>query len=116
MIQQEPMIEDSESHIVIERTSSRDIKMRDLYLVVDDLPEETLVFGDSLDLPVSPGPHRIRATNRIQTKTIDFDLVAGEIVRISAICIPARSLLAILMMLTGVVPYKVELKKLEPLD
>ncbi len=86
--------------------------MRDLYLLVDDLPEETMGYGDSLEFDLAPGSHRIKATNRVYSKTIEFELGEGETIRFSAACIPSRSVIAIVMMLTGTLPYKIELKQL----
>ncbi|MBC8066470.1 MAG: hypothetical protein H7Y17_16690 [Chlorobia bacterium] len=105
------MIEVPESRIVVERIDAKDIKMRDLYLQVDDLAEETLMYRESIAISVIPGLHRISATNRVNTKTLDIDVIPGETVGIAAVCIPSKSILAMLMVLTGIVPYKIDLWK-----
>jgi hypothetical protein len=97
------------SQIVIERKSSKDIKMRDLYVRVDDLPEETILYGDTLELSLPPGEHQIKVTNRVGSRSLDFTLKEGETKRFVGACVSSRSLLSILMMIVGTVGYKVAL-------
>lgn len=99
------------STVLIERKSSRDIRMRDLYVRVDDLPEDTLVYGESLELDLEPGPHRVLVTNRVFSKRLEFDLSEGQTATFSAACVPSRSILSVVMMLTGTVPYKVDIRQ-----
>lgn len=68
----------------IERVSDRDMKIRDLYVTIDDLPERTLEFGDSLELELPPGEHLVRATNRLFTSRLPVSGKAGERVVVEA--------------------------------
>jgi hypothetical protein len=99
------------SQAIVSRTSTKDIKMRDLYVQVDDLPEETLLFGDTLDIDLTPGDHHIKVTNRVYSKTVNFNLKEGESVRFTGACVSSRSIISVLMMMVGTVPYKVDIWK-----
>ena len=105
------MSADNQGRVIIDRNAPRDIKMRDLYLTVDDQPEETLLFGDSLDLALPTGEHRVKVTNRVYSKSLEFRLEAGQTVRLQAANIPSRGLLSLLMVFSGTVPYKVSIER-----
>lgn len=102
---------DTQGQLIIERNSSRDIKMRDLYLSVDDLPEETLLFGDNLDLSLPAGEHRVKVTNRVYSKSLEFNLEPGQTIKLQAANIPSRGLLSLIMVFSGTVPYKVSIER-----
>ncbi len=99
--------------IIVERTAGQDIKMRDLYLRIDDHAEETLRFGTiySVDLPV--GEHSIKATNRLFSRTQKFTLSADQIIRFSATNVASKSIFSIVAFLSGSVLYKVVLERLD---
>ena len=87
--------------LVVDRTMSTDIGIRDLYLRVDDWPEETLAFGESFEAPLEPGEHRIKVTNRLYSLTETFEIAAGNV--------PGKGLLTVLMAITGSGAYRVAL-------
>lgn len=58
-----------EGRLIVERRDASDIGMRDLYVIVDELPEETLLYGGSLELPLPPGEHRVKVTNRLFSRS-----------------------------------------------
>ena len=101
----------SESRIVVDRNSRRDIKMRDLYVTVDNLAEDTLLFGETLEIPLNPGEHRVKVTNRVYSKSVAFSIGQGETVRFSAANIPSRGVLSLFMVFSGTVPYKVSIER-----
>lgn len=105
------MTADTTGRVIVERNSSKDIKMRDLYLSIDDQPEETLLFGDSLDLALPPGEHRIKVTNRVYSKSVEFNIGDGQTARFQAANLPSRGLLSLLMVFSGTVPYKVAIEQ-----
>jgi hypothetical protein len=63
------------SSITITRTSEEDYKSRQLNVWIDGARVATLLWGDSVSLELTPGPHRLRVSNTLVWKTIDF--VAG---------------------------------------
>jgi len=95
--------------LVVDRTMSTDIGIRDLYLRVDDWLEETLAFGESFEAPLEPGEHRIKVTNRLYSLTETFEIAAGETVRFEAGNVPGKGLLTVLMAITGSGAYRVAL-------
>lgn len=68
----------------LERVSDRDMKIRDLYVSVDDLPERTLEFGDTTEFTLSPGEHEVKANNRLFKAALTFTAQAGESITIEA--------------------------------
>ena len=58
----------------ITRKSDSDIKMRDLYVKIDDGEERNVKFGTAIDVTVSVGAHTIHATNRLYKRQVDFEL------------------------------------------
>lgn len=97
--------------LVVKRTSSKDLKMRDLYVRIDDLPEDILLYGETLELPLSPGAHHIKITNRLYSKSADFEVKPGENVRFNAANIPSSGVLNLIMTMTGSFAYKVQLER-----
>lgn len=98
--------------VTIRRNSSRDIKMRDLYVEIDGEPTDTLQFGESLELELPAGHHTIKVTNRVYSKSEDFSIQPGESVRFDVGNVPSRGLVALLMAITGTIPYRVNLTRL----
>jgi hypothetical protein len=97
--------------LVVERTAEDDIKMRDLYVLVDDEPERTVHFGKSLEYELEPGDHRIKITNRLFTKAENFTVAPGQTVRYSATNVAGGGLFAPLMLIGGTGAYKVRLTR-----
>lgn len=97
--------------VVIDRTSAQDIKMRELFVQVDELPEASLKFGQSLELPLAEGTHRVKVTNRLTTQRAEFAVRRDEIVRFDAANVPAGAFFAPLLAL-GAGGYKVSLKRI----
>ncbi|MCC7230095.1 MAG: hypothetical protein IT203_06850 [Fimbriimonadaceae bacterium] len=95
----------------IERSSPKDIRMRDLYVLVDDDTEDNLLYGEFLELELPVGEHRIKITNRLFTKSETMTVSAGETVRYRVANIPATGPMAILMLITGSGSYKVHMER-----
>ena len=60
------------------RTSQADLKTRQLIVWIDGKRVATLLWGDSVRCELEPGPHRLRVSNTLFWKTIDFTLGPGE--------------------------------------
>lgn len=102
-----------DARIAVHRTSEHDIKIRDLYVSIDDQPEENLPFGKSIEVPLNPGPHIVTVTNRLYTEKSSFEVAEGQSVSFIA-ANRASGCGAILFMVVGMGPYRVELKRQEP--
>lgn len=80
--------------------------MRDLYLQIDDLPESTLLFGETLALELPVGSHRIKVTTRLYTRTANFEIVKNESVAISVANVSSLGILSVIAFISGSVNYK----------
>lgn len=71
--------------VTVTRTSQSDVQTRQLIVWIDEARVATLLWGDSVTLELEPGRHRIRVSNTLVWKTIDFELKPGEQVFFEAI-------------------------------
>ena len=60
------------------RTSQQDVGTRQLVVSIDGKKVATLMWGDSATVELSPGPHRLRVSNTLVWKTVNFTLAPGE--------------------------------------
>jgi hypothetical protein len=98
--------------IIVSRTSERDIKIRGLEILVDGNFAANLQFGTSFEGTVACGPHRVTATNRMFSRSLDFEASAGKPSRFVATCVPLGGLWLLVAMM-GTVAYKVRLERVE---
>ena len=94
----------------IVRKSDTDIKVRDLYVKVDDGPEQTLKFGSDVQLEVPIGTHAIHATNRLYKRYLEFQVDADSDPVVFEVANTARGCAGVLFTVGG--PYQVELRRL----
>ena len=73
------------SSVTIARKDRSDIGLRQLVITLDGERLGDLLFGDAMQRDVAPGPHRLRVSNTLVWKTLDFDVKPGEQVRFDAI-------------------------------
>lgn len=73
------------SSITVERTSSDDVGIREIFVAVDGEQIAILGPGESITHEIPAGPHRIRAHNTLFWKTHDVVLQPGEHARFRAI-------------------------------
>jgi hypothetical protein len=64
--------------VTITRTSEQDYKARQLIVSIDSQRVATLLWGDSFSCELAPGPHRLRVSNTLVWKTVDFVVRPGE--------------------------------------
>jgi len=96
----------------ITRKSDSDIKMRDLYVKIDDGEERNVKFGTAIDVTVSVGAHTIHATNRLYKRQVDFELAkTGDLVEFEVVN-TAKGCAGVLFTM-GFGPYQVELRRTE---
>ncbi|MEP6914313.1 MAG: hypothetical protein ABJC89_01650 [Acidobacteriota bacterium] len=66
------------STVTITRTSEADFKSRQLIVWLDGTRVAELLWGDSITCELPPGPHRMRVSNTLVWKNVDFTLGPGE--------------------------------------
>jgi len=95
----------------IARTDAADIGFRQLVITLDGERLGDLLFGDSVQRDVAPGPHRLRVSNTLVWKTLEFDVKAGEQVRFEAIN-RAGKLTYPLLLLFGAAPLYLTVRRI----
>lgn len=78
--------------LIIERNSEADIRMRDLLVRIDELPDFNLNFGQTKQLEIETGPHIITATNRLYADTDSFEISDGQTVAYEVANVPSGCL------------------------
>ena len=94
------------------RKANVDIKMRDLYVKIDDGEEFNLKFGAEVEVPVAVGNHTIYATNRMFKRQIEFEVAATGGVPSFEVANTARGCAGAFLAL-GYGPYQCELRRLD---
>ena len=96
--------------VTIERRSAEDFKQRQLVVWLDGEKLGDLMFGEVFTRDVHPGPHKLRVSNTLVWKTVEFEVKPGEQVRFEAINRPGRVTYPMLVIL-GVGPLYVTLRR-----
>jgi hypothetical protein len=96
--------------VTIARTHASDVGLRQLVITLDGERLGNLMFGDSMQRDVAPGPHCLRVSNTLVWKTLDFHVKPGEQVRFEAIN-RAGKLTYPLMVILGAGPLYVTVKR-----
>ena len=89
------------AQITVTRKSSKDVRVRQIYISIDGRTVAELLFGDSVTTDVDPGPHRLRANNTLVWKTVQCDLKPGEHARYVVVNRPGFGTFAMLSLLGG---------------
>lgn len=97
--------------LIVSRRAHKDIKMRDLYVLVDGEEADTLQFGETMEMDLPPGDHRVKVTNRMLSKSSEFSISAGEKVEFEVGNVPSYSPFTIVMLITGTMPYRVMIRR-----
>jgi hypothetical protein len=97
--------------VTVTRTSDSDFKSRQLIVWIDGDRVATLLWGDSITAELQPGPHRVRVSNTLVWKTVEFVLKPGEQVFFEAINRMGPGSLFFVMLL-GVGPLYLTLKRM----
>jgi hypothetical protein len=71
--------------LVVTRAHQNDFKDRQLVIYLDGEKLGDLLYGESMDREILPGPHRLRVSNTLVWKTIHFEAKPGEQIRFEAI-------------------------------
>jgi hypothetical protein len=84
--------------------------MRDLLLQVDDQEEVNLLYGQSHEADLAPGPHKLSVSNRLFSHLETFSCVDGEEVHFQA-SNKMSGVGLIMLEILGVGPYKAKLER-----
>src|SRR5215475_12014682 len=71
-------ISDTSTTVTIVRDSPKDTQTRQIVVYLDGENRGELMFGDSMTLPLEPGPHTLRVDNTWKWKDVKLDVHAGE--------------------------------------
>jgi hypothetical protein len=96
--------------VTIARTHASDVKHRQLVITLDGDRLGDLLYGESMQRDVAPGKHRLRVSNTLVWKTVDFEVKPGEQVRFEAIN-RAGKLTYPMMIILGAGPLYVTLRR-----
>ncbi len=96
--------------LVVSRTSPKDIGMRDLYVVVDEQEERTLLNGQSLSLDLPSGEHTVKVTNRLFTRKTLVDVKTGQTTTFITSNKALGGMFSLLIVIGGTGAYKVTLE------
>jgi hypothetical protein len=64
--------------VTVTRTSQQDVQHRQLIISLDGERIAVLLFGDSVTRELDAGPHRLRVSNTLVWRTVEFTLRSGE--------------------------------------
>lgn len=73
------------SSLTVVRNHADDVKQRQMIVWLDGERIGTLMYGDDVTRDIEAGPHRLRVSNTLFWKTVDFDVKAGEQARFEII-------------------------------
>lgn len=91
------------ARLLVTRSSERDVKNRQIFVSLDGKDIGDILFGEKLDRPLSPGPHRMRIHNTLFWKTLEFDAAPGETVHFETVNYAKKGFLHIVLLI-GVAP------------
>ena len=96
--------------VTVTRNASSDFQQRQLIVYLDDERLGDLMFGETISRDINPGPHRLRVSNTLVWKTVNFDVKPGEQVRFEAIN-RAGTLTYPMLLIIGAGPLYVTLRR-----
>ena len=69
----------AQAEITIRRNSPEDVQLRQIVVELDGKRiVDELMYGDTVTIPVTPGPHRLRVDNTWNWKTLDLNVAPGD--------------------------------------
>ena len=74
-------MDQQQATIVLRRTSSEDVGVREIYVTIDGRDAGVLRPGDIVTKQVPPGRHVVKASNTLFRTTVEFDAAEGETIR-----------------------------------
>lgn len=98
--------------VTVTRTSEEDFKSRQLNVWLDGARAATLLWGDSITIDVDPGPHRVRVSNTLVWKTIDFQVEPAQQLFFEVVNRIGAGTIS-MMMLLGVAPLYLTVRRMD---
>jgi hypothetical protein len=89
--------------VIVDRNDPDDVGDRQVIVWLDGERIATLLYGEAVEHRLEVGPHRLRFSNTLFWKNVEFDVRSGEHVRFQAINRAGRVTYALLGIL-GVAP------------
>jgi hypothetical protein len=86
------------------------MKFRGIEVLLDGKFIGDLTFGKTIETAIALGPHTLKVTNRLSSKSVDFEADDGEDIRFEAAGI-ALGGLWLVMTILGTVAYRVTLTR-----
>jgi hypothetical protein len=86
----ERLYERMPASVTVIRNHADDIQQRQMIVWLDGERIATLMFGDEVTRDLDVGRHRLRVSNTLFWKTVEFDVKSGEQVRFEIINRPGR--------------------------
>ena len=107
-------MEQEQATIVLRRTSSEDVGVREIYVSIDGRDAGVLRPGDVVTKQVAPGRHVVKATNTLFRRTREVDLAPGETAEFLGVNKPGGGAMgmSILMAVLGVGALKLEFDRI----
>ena len=96
--------------MTIARTHPLDVRQRQVYVSLDGESIATMLFGQTVEREINPGPHTLRFNNTLVWKTVHFDVGPGERVEFVYANRPGRWTLGFLSLI-GVAPLFLTIEK-----
>ena len=107
-------MEQEQATIVLRRTSSEDVGVREIYVSIDGKDAGVLRPGDIVTREVPPGRHVVKASNTLFRRSHDVDLAPGETAEFLGVNKPGGGAMgmSILMAVLGVGALKLEFDRI----
>ncbi len=96
---------------MLRRDSPKDIKMRNLAVILDDSPLVDIQYGQVREYPVEPGPHTLRITNTVYSRSAAFDMPPAGRTEFEVANV-VSGLGGCMFVVLGMGPYKVALREI----
>ena len=106
-------MDQQQATIVLRRTSSEDVGVREIYVTIDGRDAGVLRPGDIVTKQVPPGRHVVKASNTLFRRSHEIDLAAGETAEFLGVNKPGGGAMgmSILMAVLGVGALKLEFER-----
>lgn len=99
------------ARLLITRDTPRDVRQRQIFASLDGAGIGDIVFGERIDRPITPGPHRLRVHNTLFWKTLHFTAAPGELVHFSTVNVSGRGAWTLMLLFIGVAPLFLEVER-----
>ena len=96
--------------VTLRRTDARDAQTRQIYARIDALRTHMLLFGETVEISLPAGSHRLKANNTLIWKSVPFELAPNQHITFSFVNRPSRIGFGLLALL-GVAPLWLDIER-----